>query len=151
MRRFLLVFLIVYCIGAPVFSQTGGSTRFISVQSVTVKDSTGFFAKNLGNLSLGDEVTLISENGKWSQIRTAKFTGWVTSTSLSIRKIVASGTTASATEISMAGKGFSPDMELEYRKNGLDYSMVDYMEKITIPNEELLNFITVGRLARGDN
>jgi len=150
MRRYLLLFVFVSCVIVPVFSQNRENIRYISVQSVSVKDSTGFFAKDLGNLTLGSEVTLISESGKWSRIRSGNLTGWVTSTSLSVRKIVASGTNASATEISMAGKGFSPEMEVEYRKTGLDYSMVDYMEKITIQKDELLNFITQGSLNRGE-
>jgi len=150
MRRFLLLFVIIFCIIVPVFSENRENIRYVSVQSASVKGSTGFFAEDLGNLTLGSEVTLISESGKWSRIRSGNLTGWVTSTSLSVRKIVASGTNASATEISMAGKGFSPEMEMEYRKTGPDYSMVDYMEKITIPKDELLNFITQGSLARGE-
>jgi len=150
MRRFLLLFAVIFHIGVPVFSQNRGILRYISVLKAPIKDSTGFFARELGTLSLGNEVTLISESGKWSQIRSGNLTGWVTSTSLSVRRIVASGTNATATEISMAGKGFSPEMEMEYRKTGLDYSMVDFMETITIPRDELLGFITEGELARGE-
>jgi SH3-like domain-containing protein len=151
MRRFLLLFTAIFCISIPVFPQNRGIIRFVSIQNVTLKDSTGFFARKMGNLSLGDEVTLINERGKWSQVRAGSLTGWVTSTSLSSRRIVASGISASATEIALAGKGFSPEMEMEYRKTGLDYSMVDFMEGITISIEELLDFVTDGRLAKGDN
>ena len=151
MRRFLLFFSIILYTGLPVFSQTMGTTRFVSVKSTVLKNSTGFFAMELGNLSLGNEVTLISENGKWSLVRFGNLIGWVTSTSLSERRIIASGTNASASEIALAGKGFSPEIEIEYRRTGLDYSMVDFMEKITIPKEELLSFITEGGLARGEN
>jgi len=151
MRRFLLFFTIIFYIGVPVFSQNMGIIRFVSIKSVTVKATTGFFARELGNLYLGDEVALISERGKWSQIRSGNLTGWVTSASLSVRRITASGTNATATEIALAGKGFSSETEMEYRKNGLDYSTVDFMEKITIPREELLSFVTDGRLAKGEN
>jgi SH3-like domain-containing protein len=150
MRRFILLLAVIFHVGVPVFSQNKGIIRYISVKSATVKDSTGFFAKELGTLSLGNEVTLISESGKWSQIRLGDLTGWVTSTSLSARRIVASGASATATEISLAGKGFSTEMEMEYRKTGLDYSMVDFMETITVPGEELLGFITEGGLSRGE-
>jgi len=150
MRRFLLLFAVIFHIGVPVFSQNMGIIRYISVLNTTVKESTGFFARELGTLSLGNEVTLISERGKWSRIRSGDLTGWVTTTSLSARRIVASGTNATATEISMAGKGFSSETEMEYRKTGLDYSMVDFMETIAIPKEELLGFITEGGLARGE-
>jgi len=151
MRRLLLLFAIIYYLGIPVFSQNTGFTRFVSVKSTTIKNTTGFFAAEVGNLYLGDEVTLINERGKWSQIRKGNLTGWVTSTSLSVRRIIASGTTATATEIALAGKGFSPETEREYRQSGLDFSMVDFMEQITIPKGELLNFVTDGRLARGEN
>jgi hypothetical protein len=150
MRRFLLLFVFVFCIILPIFSQNSGNIRYIAILSATVKDSTGFFARELGNLSLGNEVMLIRESGKWSQIHSGNLMGWVTSTSLSMRKIVASGTNATATEISMAGKGFSTEMEMEYRNTGLDYSTVDFMETIAIPREELLGFITEGELARGE-
>jgi len=151
MRRFLLLFAIIFYISVPVFSQSMGITRFVSIKNATVKDSPWFFARELGNLPLGNEVTLISESGKWSQVRSGNLTGWVTSTSLSVRRIVASGTSSTATEIALAGKGFSPETEMEYRQNGLDYSTVDFMEQITVPKDELLGFITDGRLARGEN
>ena len=151
MRQLFFLFMMVITTGSLVFSQAEGNKRYISVQNTVLKDSTGFFAKELGSLSLGNEVTLIGEDGKWAQIRSGNQSGWVSSSSLGSRRIVASGSSATATEIALAGKGFSPDMELEYRKSGLDYSLVDSMEKTVIPSGELLNFITEGRLAKGEN
>jgi len=151
MRRFLLFFAVILYSGVPVFSQSMGITCFVSVKNAAVKDSPGFFAQELGNLPLGKEVTLISESGKWSRIRSGNLTGWVTSGSLSARRIIASGTSSTATEIALAGKGFSPETEMEYRQNRLDYSMVDFMEQITVPKNELLGFINDGRLSRGEN
>jgi SH3-like domain-containing protein len=151
MRRFLLFFVIIFYSGVPIFSQSIGITRFVSIKSAAVKETPWFFARELGNLPLGNEVTLISESGKWSRIRSGNLTGWVTSVSLSARRIVASGTNATATEIALAGKGFSPETEMEYRQNGLDYSMVDFMEQITVPKDELLGFVNDGRLSRGEN
>jgi predicted Zn-dependent protease len=49
-------------------------------------------------------------------------------------------------EIALAGKGFSPEIELEYRKNGLDYSSVDMMEILNIDDNDLRKFIDDGRL-----
>ena len=150
MRRLLLLLAITFCIGSQLFSQSQGNRRYVSVQTAVLKESTGFFAKDLATLSLGDEVTLLSEDGKWAEIRVGNRNGWITSTSLSARRIVSSGAAIAATEFAMAGKGFSPEMEVEYRKNGLDFSLVDSMEKMAMPREELLRFITEGRLGRGD-
>jgi hypothetical protein len=133
------------------FSQTSQNTRFVAVQSAALKSSTGFFASDVATLSLGDSVTLIQESGKWSQVRVGNQTGWMTSTSLSARRVVASGNVGvTASEVALAGKGFSPEMEMEYKKSGLDFSMVDTMERITVPPNELLRFINEGQLQRGE-
>ena len=150
MKRFLFGLVLTLCAGSAVFAQADRSTRYVAVQTVAVKDSAGFFAKDLGNLALGDAVRLINDDGKWSQIQAGNVTGWVASSSLSARRVVASNAAVTASEVAMEGKGFSPDMEMEYQKSGLDYSMVDSMERITVPADDLLRFISEGRLSRGE-
>ena len=148
MRRCVL-FLIMIFSGALAFSQAG-NVRYVCVQTEEVKESPSFFARTQGSFSLGDAVTLTREDGKWSQVRSERLNGWVRTSSLSTRRILPSGASATAAEVALAGKGFSPDIEIEYRKNGLDYSMVNSMENNVIAPEELLSFITEGRLARGE-
>ena len=151
MRRIVLLLVMFTCTGILAFSQSQGNRRFVSVQTTILKESTGFFSRALGSLSFGDEVTMTGENGKWAQIEAGNLKGWVFASSLSSRRIIASGTAGAATELSLAGKGFTQEMEVEYRKSGLDYSMVDSMEKTNVPTEDLLGFITEGRLAMGEN
>jgi len=148
MKRFFLI--LILCAASLVFAQANKTTRYVAVQTTVLKDSAGFFAKDLGSLSLGDAVTIILDNGKWSQVQAGSLTGWVASSSLSARRVVASNAAVTASEVAMAGKGFSPDMEMEYKKSGLDYSMVDSMEQITVPQGDLFRFINEGRLSRGD-
>jgi len=150
MRRLLFLLVMAFCIGSVVFSQSGGSTRYVAVQTVVLKDSTGFFAKEVGQLALGTAVTLLRDDGKWAEIRSGNLSGWVSSASLSARRVTVSNSSVSASEVALAGKGFSPDTEIEYKKSGLNYSMVDSMEKITVPTGDLLNFINEGRLAKGE-
>lgn len=138
------------CAASLVFSQANRNTRYVSVQAAAVKDATGFFAKDLGSLSLGDAVTVIQDAGKWIQVQVGSLTGWVASSGLSARRVLTGNSNVTASEVALAGKGFSPDMEMAYRENGLDYSMVDAMERITVPAPDLLSFITEGRLARGE-
>ena len=152
--RQLFLCLFITCSIALLFSQTvqnEGRKYYISVQTIDLKEAPAFFTGVIGKLKLGDEVTIISERGKWAQIQAGQLSGWVASTSLSSRRIVPAGTGGGASELALAGKGFTEEMEIEYRKNGLDYSIVDLMEGMLIPNEELFNFITSGRLARGEN
>jgi len=151
--RYLLLIVMVFCVGVHIFSQTNNK-RYVAVQTAALKSSTGFFAGTIGKLSLGDEVTVIRQSGKWTQVSSensaGNLSGWVASSSLSVRPIISSGRGVAASEVALAGKGFSKDMETEYRKDGLNYSMVDFMEQLTITQNELESFITEGRLARGE-
>jgi len=150
MRKFSLLAVMALLISPLLFSQTGRTTRYVAVQAAALKDSTGFFAKELGQLPLGTEVTVIQDEGKWMQVKAGNLNGWVASSSLSARRVTSSNANVAATELALAGKGFSPDMEIEYRKGGLDYSTVDSMEKSSIPANDLLQFINEGHLSKGD-
>jgi len=150
MKRFTFFLVVFFCAGTLVFSQSN-QTRYVAVQSIAVKSSTGFFASSLGTLKFGDTVTLIKDDGKWSQVRSGSVTGYVASSNLSARKLVQSNSSSvTANEVALAGKGFSPSTELEYKKTGLDYYMVDTMENIAVPVNELSKFIDDGRLAKGE-
>jgi len=150
MWRLLLLFVLTFCMGSLVFSQTDLNRRYVAVKTTPLKSSAGFFGQELRSLSQGDEVIFIRADGKWTEIRAGNQTGWVATDSLSSRRVAASGSAVTASEVALAGKGFSAEVEVEYRKNGLDYSMVDSMERINIPFSELLVFVNNGRLAKGE-
>jgi uncharacterized protein YgiM (DUF1202 family) len=148
--KWLFLFFLLSSICTTAFSQSAGSTMYVAVKSTDVKSSVGFFAGTLAVLNMGEAVTVNRVNGKWVEVRARNLTGWVALSSLSSRRITGTGYSASAGEIALAGKGFSPETEVEYRKNGLDYSEVDKMETIIIPLAELQKFVDEGRLARGE-
>ena len=146
MRR-VSIFLVVLLISLfPAFSQSRNA-RFVAVESMDVQSSSGFFAQTVGTLRLGDEVVLIRDSGKWSEIRAGNLTGWVASASLSPRPTVRATASVTPGEVALAGKGFGQEVELEYRTTGLDYSRVDEMETLVIPMPELRRFIIEGRLS----
>jgi len=145
--RRVLIFLAVLAISlSPAFSQST-SARFVAVESMNVQSSSWFFARTLGTLRLGEEVALIRDNGKWSEIRAGRLTGWVVSAGLSPRPTIRAASSVTPGELALAGKGFGQEVELEYRTTGLDYSRVDEMETFVIPMEELRQFIIEGRLS----
>ena len=148
--RFYLMLILMIFLSSQLFSQDR-SLRFVSVQAEEMKESASNFSRTLGSLSMGDQTSLVSEDGRWSHVRTETLTGWVRSSSITSRRVLPAGTsTATAAEIALAGKGFSPDIEIEYRRTGMDYSLVDLMENTVISPQELLNFIREGRLNRGE-
>jgi hypothetical protein len=150
MKKTVFFMLILGIIGSTfVFSQAQGKTMYVVVKSTDIKSSTGMFANKVGVFNLGDTVTMLRTSGNWAEIRAGSVTGWVNLSGLSSKRVTGSGGSSSAGEIALAGKGFSPETEVEYRKNGLDYSVVDQMEQITIPANDLRKFIEDGRLVKG--
>jgi len=154
MKRTILIAL--FCLAATgLFAQKAGDTLYVNVNSASLKSSTGFFASTSGTVKYGDQVKVIAVSNKWLQVRTAaNVTGWITSSSLTTKKISTQGNTAnaSAREIALAGKGFSPEVEAEYKKDGgqINYAAVDTMEKVTVSDKELLGFIEEGHLEKGE-
>ena len=151
MRRFIVLLVILVFSVSLAFSQSGG-TRYVAVENIEVKDSAGFFGGSLGTLPFGTAVTVIREDGKWTQVNAGHLSGWVASSGLNTRRVVAAGSAVTPQEIALAGKGFSPEVEAEYKKGGgqINYAAVDEMEKVTIVERDLLTFIEEGHLSRGE-
>ncbi|MDR1787029.1 MAG: M48 family metalloprotease [Treponema sp.] len=137
---------------APLSGQTG-QTMYVAVKSAPLKTSTWFFAGTAAELRLGDAVTIVQPKGAWYQVRTADKSaeGWVSQSSLTSKKILpSSGRTVDAAELALAGKGFSADVESTYKQaSNVTFEAVDAIEKVEVPPEELLAFITQGGLAGG--
>ncbi|MEL3908493.1 MAG: hypothetical protein P1P64_05705 [Treponemataceae bacterium] len=119
-------------------------TMYVSVKDLKVKSGTVFFASTLTKLEYGDRVLVIEEKGKHSKIRTEKnVEGWVPSSSLTKKKVIKnSNVSASQDEIALAGKGFTAEIENEYKKNAkYNYSAVDEVELKSVSETELKAFM----------
>ena len=155
MRKVFIVFcLFLFAIGT-VAAQSVNSTMYVAVRSVALKSSTGFFASTRGTLNYGDRVTVVSVSGRFVQVRSAtntSLTGWTPSANLTPRQVVAGTTsTATASEVALAGKGFNQEVEDSYRsRENLNYADVDRMEAIAVNETVLLRFLEEGRLSIGE-
>jgi hypothetical protein len=56
---------------------------------------------------------------------------------------------ASGGELALAGKGFNADVEAEFKKQHkeIDFSWVDRMQAMKVPQEKIGTFLREGRLA----
>ena len=156
MKKLFVFFALILLVSGGLFAQqiSTGGTAWISSKTADLKSSTGFFAGKVGTLQMGDQITVLQISGSKIQVRSAtnsSLSGWVASSSLSTRRIVAAGSSATATEVALAGKGFSQEVEDVYKTEGnLNYADVDRTEAITISQDELYNFVVEGRLNTGE-
>jgi uncharacterized protein YgiM (DUF1202 family) len=155
MKKYLIITAL--CVGFIVSAaaQSAGATMYVAIKSAPLKSSTGFFADTKGTLNLGDTVTVLQVQNNWAQVRSSaqpSLTGWIQSASLTSKRIVSSGNqSASASELALAGKGFSGDVEKVYQEEeGIDFSVVNSMESQNIPGRELYDFVVEGHLSKGE-
>jgi hypothetical protein len=157
MKRLLLLISLGGLLAGGIYAQFArGSTVYVAAKTVKVKSSTGFFAGTRGTLSYGAPVRILQVKGNWSEIQSAaggSLQGWVNTSNLTGKRINPSGTgtSASASEVALAAKGFSEEVEKAYRAEGrLNYAGVNAVEAITVSEEDLYAFLVEGHLVMGD-
>ena len=155
MKKLFALFVFTLLVSGALFAQfKNGETAWVAAKSVDLKSSTWFFAGKTGTLALGAEVTVLQVSGNNIQVRSTANTslnGWTSTSNLSARRIVASGTSASASEVALAGKGFNQEVEDSYKSGGeLNYTDVDRTEAITVSQDDLYDFVKDGHLFTGE-
>ena len=158
MKKLLSFTMLIFLMAGIAQAQISrGGTAWVSAKTVTLKSSTWFFASNRGTISYGDQVSILQVSGNWAEVRSASnasVSGWMSSGNLSAKRVIAAsgGSSASASEVALAGKGFNQEVENTYKAGGnLNYADVDRTEAITVSQEDLYRFVTEGHLAAGDN
>jgi uncharacterized protein YgiM (DUF1202 family) len=156
-RFFLLITLAALYICGAYAQFAPGSTVYVAAKTLKVKASTGFFAGTRGTLSYGAQVRVLQVKGNWSEIQSLggnSLRGWVNTSNLTSKRInpAGTGTSASAREVALAGKGFNQEVENVYRAEGsLNYAGVNAVETIIVSDRDLYNFLVEGRLAMGNH
>jgi len=129
----------------------------VQVQDGKLRADPSFLGKITGSVAYGDEVTVIRQQDPWLFVstRSGQLSGWIHSSALTEKEIVLRAgdanvqKTASQREIALAGKGFNPQVENEYRRRNpnLDFEWVDRMERIIISDAEIRQFVKDGKLS----
>ena len=94
---------------------------YVKVEEAVLKESPSFWGKNGASVFYGEEVVILEEKNSWKKVQLvidSSVSGWISESSLTQKKIVASGNRVSASteELALAGKGFTAEIEAEYKK-----------------------------------
>ncbi len=129
----------------------------VQVRDGQLRNRASFLGAVTGAVAYGDRVTVNQSQSGWCEVATAAGkTGWIHESALTPKRVVlSSGTTdaragASGEEVALAGKGFSKEVEAEYKKQNkdIDYAWVDWMGKQKVSGEQLVQFLKQGELAQ---
>lgn len=152
----LFVCLCFVLFTAPLFAKPQSSVKYVSVANVQVKEKAAAKAKTVSTVPYALQVVVLSEKGSWSEIQAVDYPevkGWVNSSVLSSRKLVASQETVStdAHEIALAGKGFNATVEESYSQtHESHFDDVDLIEMNMVDDSIIFDFITKGNLSEGE-
>ena len=151
----LMLFLLIT---ASVAIAASGSMS-VQVRQGAVRERPSFLAGIVTELPYGTRVEVTGTRGVWYSVETYSGSGgWMHKSALTRKKVTmrASGTfvdtAASRDELALAGKGFSNEVEAEFRarNRNLDFTWIDRMEKISVPPSEVSRFVKEGGLMFND-
>lgn len=118
-----------------------------------IRSENRFFAPVKAKVRYGDRLTVIGRKGDWYQVSAKGVSGWVHKSAVESRSYSVSGRGraaggVSADEVSLAGKGFNPQVEAGYRNanKDLNYGAVDEIERLVVGEKNLETFIQQGGL-----
>lgn len=159
-HRFLIICFAL--LGVLLLNTMAEAQKIMTVQvrEGQLRATPSHFGKITAKIFYGDGVTVLEEKGDWKRVSVAdgKGQGWLHGRALTSKRTILkagrsqAGTSVSQDEIALAGKGFSEEVEKEYRKNNanLDYAWINRMETIRISPRQMENFVEDGRLVLGN-
>ena len=125
----------------------------VTTRENAVRGECRFFAPVKLKVSLGDLLTVKGRKGDWYLVSAKGVNGCIHKSAVETRSFAAAGRGAasggtSADEVSLAGKGFNPQVEAGYRKSGkgLNYAAVDEISRIQVGEKALEAFVLQGGL-----
>lgn len=155
LEKFIVCVFFVF-LTVPLFAKPQSSVKYVSVANVQVKEKASAKSKTVSTVPYALKVIVLNEKGSWCEIQAEEYPeiqGWVNSSVLSARKLVASQETVStdAHEIALAGKGFNSTVEESYSQtHESHFEDVDFIESNMLDEETLFKFLSEGHLSEGE-
>lgn len=134
-----------------------GVTMQVQIRSGQVRSTPSFMGRVLAEVEYGEALTVYEEQAGWRRValeRPAGVSGWLHQSALTSRKLVLNPDdevvrqAADSDEIALAGKGFSAEVEEEYRRQHreLDFSWLDRLEARRTAPAAVRDFLRQGGL-----
>lgn len=148
-------FIIFIALFSVTCLPAAAETVKVTTRENAVRGDCRFFAPVKLKVSLGDRLTVSGRKGDWYLVSAKGISGCIHKSAVESRSFSAAGRGASAggtsaDEVSLAGKGFNPQVEAGYRKSGkgLNYSAVDEIIRFSVSEKDLEAFVYQGGLVQ---
>lgn len=147
MKNYLIAILLcgLFCVSAAA------ETVHVTTRENAVRSECRFFAPVKLKVVLGDRLTVNGHKGDWFLVSAKGVSGCIHKSAVEDRLSSGRGAaagSASSDEVSLAGKGFNPQVEAGYKKSNknLNYAAVDEIGRIQVGEKSLESFVLQGGL-----
>jgi hypothetical protein len=145
--------ILVILLSSLLSLTAAAETIKVTTRENAVRGDCRFFAPVKLKVSLGDQLTVKGRKGDWYLVSARGVNGCIHKSAVEARSFASAGRGAasggtSADEVSLAGKGFNPQVEAGYRKSGkgLNYAAVDEISRSSVSEKSLESFVLQGGL-----
>lgn len=136
-------------------SVMAAETVSVVVKKTSVREAAQFFAATVTMAEYNDELIVLATEEDWIKVNKNGTEGWIHLSAVSEITDAAPNTTGevsedySADEIALAGKGFSEQVEEQYRWDNpeLNFGEVDEIEKSMVSLSTVIAFQEAGKLS----
>lgn len=149
MKRLCLIILLFLFIPSITLAETFS----VITKENTIREYPRFFAPIKAYVRYGDMLNAIGKEGDWYRVNFRNITGYIHKTAVEQRAsaptgVLSSRTGATQEEITLAGKGFNPQVESAYRAKNpqVRYDLVERVERYDVSDSDLFSFIRTGGL-----
>ena len=127
----------------------------VTTRENAIRSACQFFAPVVATVAAGDALEYIDSDGDWVQVAFQGKRGCIHISAVREERIAFGGLTAdggsgsvSDDEVSLAGKGFNPEVEAKYREGApvADFDAVDEIETLSVAPARHRDFIEGGGL-----
>ena len=147
---------VLFAATAAIAAPKIGDAITIRVMSAKVMATPKFISQAAGTVSRGDHLVVREVQGDWYRVD-GSAAGWIHKTNVTAGTVQLSSDMGNASggasrdELELAGRGFSEQVEQQYRSQNptLDFSHIDHIQKLNVDPAQLQAFVTEGGLAGG--
>ena len=149
--------ILMWCAALLATGAWAAKEMSVQVRDGQLRNRASFLGTVTGAVAYGDRVTVNQTQAGWCEVATAAGkSGWIHESALTPKRVVLSSgandarTGASGQEVALAGKGFSKEVEASYKSQNrdIDYTWVDWMGQQKVSNDQLVQFLKQGDLAK---
>jgi hypothetical protein len=148
--KLALITILLSCVFASLAAQ---QIMYVQVKNAALTAKPIALGTVLAKVPYTQAVTILEKtNASYYKVQYGTLVGYLHVSALTKTKLAMSSTAGTSgykdDEVAMAGKGFNKEVESQYKQEqGLDYSGVDAVETLVVPENQIQSFLNSGSLS----